>query len=58
MKFLNFLIILILFLQNCSFDNKTGIWINQNEASINENKVFDDFKVSSSKKAFYQSYSN
>ena len=43
MKFLNFLTILI-FLQSCSFDNKSGIWINQN-SSVKKNELFKDFKV-------------
>ena len=54
MKLFICFIILILF-TNCSFDNKTGIWKNQNDASINENKVFDEFQtLSSSNKAFYK----
>ena len=54
MKLFICFIILVLF-TNCSFDNKTGIWKNQNDPSINENKVFDEFQtLSSSNKVFYK----
>ena len=33
MKLINYLIILI-FLNNCSFDNKSGIWKNESQISI------------------------
>ena len=39
-----FLIIVIFFLQNCSFDNKTGIWDNNIEEKNNKNDLFKDFK--------------
>ena len=42
MKNFFFLIILILF-QNCSFDQKTGIWKNENLID-EENNVFKEFE--------------
>ncbi len=44
MKFL-ITFILITFLYNCSFDNKTGIWKNENSVEENENEIFDGFKT-------------
>ena len=44
MKFFNIFIILIFF-NNCSFDNKTGIWDNENTVSKEENRIFKDFKT-------------
>ena len=45
MKFF-FLIILLILISNCSFDNKTGIWKNeQNKLSVKkDNGVFKDFQ--------------
>ena len=52
MKLLYGLIILIL-LQNCSFDNKTGIWKDDNNISQKEKDIFIDFKnLSISDKSF------
>ena len=53
MKLFKFLIILFL-LNSCSFDNKTGIWKNENKISDDkQNKIFKDFKkISSSIKIF------
>ena len=48
MKLLIFFIILI-FLQNCSFDNKTGIWKNEKTFSKKENDIFKDLKVLNTK---------
>ena len=48
MKLLIFFIILIL-LQNCSFDNKTGIWKNEKSFSKKENDIFKDLKVLNTK---------
>ena len=46
-----FLIILILLLPNCSFDNKTGIWKNNEQTDIVvEDRRFKDFKTLSSEK--------
>ncbi len=45
--------IIIIFFNNCSFDNKTGIWDNENTYSKEENKIFKDFKnLSTSSKSF------
>lgn len=43
MKLFYSLIILII-LQNCSFDNKTGIWKNKNVVSKKDTNIFKDFK--------------
>ena len=43
MKF--FVLILIIFLSHCSFDNKTGIWENSNKASKTKESKFKDFKT-------------
>tara|TARA_B110000211_G_C14085783_1_gene556615 strand:+ start:3232 stop:4557 length:1326 start_codon:yes stop_codon:yes gene_type:complete len=52
MKIFYALIILLLF-QNCSFDNKTGIWKNENEPSAKEKNIFSEFKnLSSSNEVF------
>ena len=48
MKFANILIFL-LFIQNCSFDNKSGIWEeNDNISNTEKQEVFKDFKTLSS----------
>jgi outer membrane protein assembly factor BamB len=52
MRAIKFLIILI-FLTSCSFDNKSGIWINENELSSNKEDLFKEFKkISSNRKIF------
>ena len=38
-----FLIVLFIFLINCSFDDKTGIWKNKNVIGKKENNVFKEF---------------
>ena len=55
MKLFYSLIILIIF-QNCSFDNKTGIWKNENTISKKDKSTFSDFEtLSVSKKPFKKS---
>ena len=39
-----YIVVLLLFFNSCSFDNKTGIWDNENEISLKEKKLFSDFK--------------
>tara|TARA_Y100000768_G_scaffold352236_1_gene303659 strand:+ start:6043 stop:7365 length:1323 start_codon:yes stop_codon:yes gene_type:complete len=52
MKLFNVLIILF-FLTNCSFDNKSGIWKNEDLNSNTKIKQFDEFKsISSTQKKF------
>ena len=52
---LYFILIIVLFLNNCSFDNKTGIWNNENRILKEENNQFRDFKIiSSSQETFNQ----
>ena len=54
MKFFYILIILILF-QSCSFDNKSGIWKNDNIISKEDNDIFKEFEnLSSSTSTFNQ----
>ena len=43
MKLFYALVILIIF-QNCSFDNKTGIWNNENSISKKDNDLFREFE--------------
>ena len=47
MKLYFILIIIVFFLNNCSFDNKTGIWDNQKNISKESNDQFKDFKKTS-----------
>ena len=42
MKFFLFLVLFILFI-NCSFDNKTGIWKNENAVVKSKNDIFKEF---------------
>ncbi|MDC1092659.1 hypothetical protein OAS35_00975 [Pelagibacteraceae bacterium] len=52
MKLIYSLIILVL-LQNCSFDNKTGIWKNTDQVSKKKNNIFKEFKeISPLKESF------
>ena len=44
MKFL-IAFILITLINNCSFDNKTGIWNNENSVKKTKNGTFDGFKT-------------
>ena len=45
MKLLPILLI-VFFLSNCSFDNKSGIWKNENQFEVSENKdVFKEFQT-------------
>ncbi len=51
MKFI-FALIVLIFVQNCSFDNKTGIWENENKIKKSDN-LFKDFEaLTSSNKIF------
>ena len=38
-------LIFLIFFHNCSFDNKTGIWKNENSVSENDNNLFKDFET-------------
>ena len=52
MKLFYFLVILF-FLYNCSFDNKSGIWRNSDQATTKELQAFKEFKsLSNIKKKF------
>ncbi len=49
------ILIILLFLQNCSFDDKTGIWKNERSVSINssKDKIFEGFeKIAISEETF------
>ena len=53
MKFF-YVLVIIFFFNNCSFDNKSGIWKNENSISNNvNNSVFEDFKKISSSRERY-----
>ena len=43
MKFV-FSVLIIIFLQNCSFDNKSGIWKNENSITKKDDEFFKDFE--------------
>ena len=45
--------IFFLFLSNCSFDNKTGIWQNTNDTKSKKTNKFKDFKKIKSKDIFF-----
>ena len=52
---LYFILIIVFFLNNCSFDNKTGIWDNEKNITKESNDQFKDFKkISSSQEIFNQ----
>ena len=46
-------LIILIFVQNCSFDNKTGIWKNENSFSKEDNEIFKEFKTLSSSAETY-----
>ena len=52
MNFLFFIILLALF-NSCSFDNKTGIWKNENNSSPSKNKIYKDFETISTSQNFF-----
>ena len=37
--------IILIMLSSCSFDNKTGIWENSSESSVEKEKTFKDFET-------------
>ena len=49
-----YIIMILLFFQSCSFDDKTGIWKNQNsDVQKKDDVLFKDFKkITSSNKSF------
>ncbi len=54
MKLILFFIITI-FLYNCSFDDKSGIWKNENQVSKQKKSIYSGFeKLNTSKENFYQ----
>ena len=38
-------LLILIFLQNCSFDNKSGIWKNDNTISKKDRDIFKDFET-------------
>ena len=58
MKFF-YVLVIIFFFNNCSFDKKSGIWKNENSISNNvNNSVFKDFKkISSSREPYSENLS-
>ena len=57
MKLFNVLIILFIF-SSCSFDNKTGIWENENIIKNDKEGPFKDFKTISSTKKIFEETKN
>ena len=48
-----YVLVVLIFSQNCSFDNKSGIWKDNNSSSQKNNDTFKDFKaLSTSNKSF------
>jgi hypothetical protein len=48
-----YIFIILIFINNCSFDNKTGIWKNENVTSNDDESQFKDFRtLYSSKESF------
>ena len=48
-----YVLVVLIFSQNCSFDNKSGIWKDNNSTSQKNNDTFKDFKaLSTSNKSF------
>ena len=48
-----FLVIILLFLNNCSFDDKTGIWKNEKALTKKESSLFTDFKTLTGSKSVF-----
>ena len=48
-----FIISFIILLNNCSFDNKSGIWENENLPKKNANNIFNDFEKISIKDSLF-----
>ena len=50
-----YIIIIFFFLNNCSFDKKSGIWKNESQNLNKESKLFSEFEnISSTKDEFYK----
>ena len=47
--------VILIFLQHCSFDNKTGIWQNEKIFSKKENDLFKDLETLNTKKDSFDS---
>ena len=45
--------LMLIFLNNCSFDNKSGIWKNESELSSSKDDLFKEFEKISSNKEIY-----
>ena len=45
--------VIIIFLQNCSFDKKSGIWKNEDTFTKKENNIFKDLELLNSKKEIF-----
>ena len=46
-------LLLLFFLNNCSFDNKTGIWKNEDKISKKDQNLFKKFETLSSESQYY-----
>jgi outer membrane protein assembly factor BamB len=53
MKFL-FILIILIFIQGCSFDNKTGIWKNESNTSKNKKNQYSEFETLITTKEVYK----
>ena len=53
MKFL-FILIILIFIQGCSFDNKTGIWKNESNTSKNKKNQYSEFETLVTTKEVYK----
>ena len=49
-----FVVIIYIFLNHCSFDDKTGIWNSNNNISKKENDLFKEFKTLSGSEEYFE----
>ena len=47
--------IFVLFLTNCSFDNKTGIWKNNDNVDLEPENKYKDFKALNTDQNYFKS---
>ena len=49
-----FVVIFFIFLNHCSFDDKTGIWKSKDNISKKEKNLFEKFKTLSSSEEYFE----
>ena len=49
-----FVVIIYIFLNHCSFDDKTGIWKSNNNISKKEKNLFEEFKTLSGREEYFE----